>query len=318
MPVLKKLYYPEKIIESKFENNRIMYLIKWLKHDDLTWEPKEHINHRTDLIEEYKNMQTLANLSMKQSAYIYCRVSSKKQSEYNQGHTSLEVQEKECTKYCNEHDYKVIEVVKEVYSAKDMSNLKGLLYLLNIVNPGSTIFVYDLSRFSRNVHHALNILEELQKNNINIFSVTENLNYNNPLTRNQFRIQLCESNHFSELCSHKVKESIKFRKDRGDYIGGTKFGYKTEKNEKTNIRKLVENPEEINLIKEIFKLSEKHTIKKLYQILLKKNIKLRNHQFSLKSLKRFLNRLDLIKYKQPSFISISQKKKPKRNKTYFK
>ena len=45
-------------------------------------------------------------MSLKNGGYIYTRVSSKQQSKYLEGHTSLEVQRQECQKYCDTNDIK--------------------------------------------------------------------------------------------------------------------------------------------------------------------------------------------------------------------
>lgn len=245
---MPKLYYPEEILESKFENNKTLFLVKWKGYSDTTWEPEENIAHRVDLIENYHDMVMMENMNFKTGGYIYCRVSSKEQSMYNNGHTSLEVQEQTCRKYCEENNINVIKVVKEVYSAKNMNKLAGLHYLCNIASHGQTIYVYDISRFSRNTHHALNLLEELRQSSISVHSVTENISYSNPASRNHFRLQLCSANHFSDICSEKIKASIKFRRERGDYIGSTRFGYKTVVDEKTNIRTKVPNENEMKII----------------------------------------------------------------------
>jgi DNA invertase Pin-like site-specific DNA recombinase len=199
---------------------------------ETTWEPSEHIEHRTDLINQYRDMVLINQLGMKTGGYIYCRVSSKEQSKYNNGHTSLQVQEQEIRKYCENNDINVIKVVHEVFSARNMDKLSGLQYLCGIASNGQTIYVYDISRFSRNVHHALNLLEDLKNNKISVTSVTENITYGSATEKNHFRLHLCASTYYSDICSQKVKASIAFRRARGDHIGRTPYGFKTEVDEK--------------------------------------------------------------------------------------
>ena len=98
--------YPLQILDSKFENNKVFYLVKWRNFALPTWEPKKNIVNRQDLIDEYRDLSILENLELDDCAYIYCRVSSKKQSDI--GHTSLEVQEDLCKQYCLNNDIKVI------------------------------------------------------------------------------------------------------------------------------------------------------------------------------------------------------------------
>ena len=295
---MSKLFYPKEIIGSKFENNKSYFLVQWKTFSEPTWEPEDNISHRTDLINKYRDMCIIENLGLRKGGYIYCRVSSKEQSKYNKGHTSLEVQEEYIRKYCIENDINVINVVKEVYSAKNMDKMKGLKYLCDISTPGITIYIYDISRFSRNIHQALNILEELNNRNVSVHSVSENINYGSVSGRNQFRLQLCASNYYSEMCSKKVKESIEYRRSRGDFIGNTPFGYKTEIDEKTFIRSKIPCEEEMKIVNRI--CIKNKSIKDILNDLLKDRIKLRNKNPTLNSIKRIKRRFDIIK--KPTFI----------------
>ena len=288
---MSSLSYPKEIIDSKFENNKCYYLVQWKNCNTPTWEPDHHISHRTDLISEYRDMLIIEQLSMQSGGYIYCRVSSKEQSKYNEGHTSLQVQEKEIREYCEDNNINVLKVVHEVYSARNMDKLKGLNYLCDIVSPGQKIFVYDISRFSRNAHHALNLLEDLIERNISVVSVTENISYGNAASRNQFRLQLCASTYYSDLCSQKVKASIAYRKARGDYMGGTPFGYTTKLSGENNLRTKIVCEEEMKVVE----LIRKHKSKDLYYILnnLKtKNIMFRKREPTISGISRIIGRFD--------------------------
>ena len=288
---MSKLYYPEEIIGSKFEKNKCYYLVKWKKFKDPTWEPEEHIIHRTDLIYSYRDMMMIQHMSLQNGGYIYCRVSSKEQSKYSKGHTSLEVQERAIREYCEENDINVIRCIHETYSARNMDRMRGLRHLCDIAAPGQTIFVYDISRFSRNAHHALNLLEELCEKKIGVYSVTENVNYGNPAAKNHFRLQLCASTYFSDLLSQKVTASIRHRRVRGDHIGGTAFGYTTEVEEKTQVRKKVRNPDEVKIIEEIWHRRKDPPAEIL--VYLKENkVSFRNREPSISGIKRIISRFD--------------------------
>ena len=245
---MSKICYPLKIIDSKFENNKCYFLVQWKKFKECTWEPEDNIKHREDLIEEYKNIMRIENMNLQNNGFIYCRVSSKKQSLYNKGHTSLEVQEKELRDYCASINVNVIKCIKEVYSGRSMDKMKGLHYLCCIASEYQNIYVYDISRFSRNAHHALNILECLNTRNISVYSLKENISYKDVWSRNQFRIQLSAANFVSDVCCEKVKASISFRRARGDYIGSTPYGFSTSVDEITRIRLKIPNKEEMKVI----------------------------------------------------------------------
>lgn len=283
------LAYPKEIIDSKFENNTCFYLVQWKGCETPAWEPAHHIDHRTDLIDQYRDMRMINQLGLQTGGYIYCRVSSKEQSKYNNGHTSLQVQEQEMRKYCDENDIKVIDVIHEVYSARDMDKLKGLHYLCNIAAAGQTIYVYDISRFSRNAHHALNVLEYLKSRNIKVKSITENVTYGSASEKNHFRLQLCASTYYSDMTSQKIKASIAFRRARGDYIGRTPYGYSTEVDEKTQVRSKIVNEEEMNIIHKIMKLSKKYP-EHILEVLNKDNVKIRGKTPKISTIKRIIKR----------------------------
>ena len=288
---MSKMRYPLKIIDSKFENNKCYFLVQWKRFKENTWEPEENISHRVDLIEEYRSMSSIENMSLVTNGFIYCRVSSKQQSMYNEGHTSLEVQETELRKYCIAININVIKCVKEVYSARSMDNMKGLHYLCNIATAGQTIYVYDISRFSRNAHHALNLLEKLNDRNISVHSVKENLTYRDVWSRNQFRIQLSAANFMSDICSEKVKASISFRRARGDYIGLTPYGFSTSVNKTTHVRSKVPNEEEMKVIDLIRKYHNDMVFpSKISDNLNLQEIKFRNRDFTESTVKRIIQR----------------------------
>lgn len=286
--MVNNMFYPEKILDIKYVNNNVRYLIKWKGYKETTWEPHSHISHRTDLIEEYKDSTIINNLCLSPTGYIYCRVSSKSQSKYSEGHTSLEVQEKECTKFCLNNDVKIIETIKESYSARNMNRMVGLKYLLNKANKGQTIYVYDISRFSRNVNDALNILNDLCEKGITVYSITEKISYNDPNTRNQFRLQLCASNYVSDICSAKVKASIQFRRNRGDYIGSTPYGYTTKVNKKTQVRSKVVDKREMKIIKLILMKNKKQSLETILNELIENNITFRGRRPTISGIKRII------------------------------
>jgi len=284
-------YYPEKIIDSKFVDNKIYYHVKWKGHKQTTWEPEDHIEHRADLISDHNDMMSINNLNLTKNGYIYCRVSSKEQAKYDKGHTSLAVQEKSIRDYCDKNEINVIKCVTEVYSARNMGKMKGLQYLLNIASRGQKIYVYDISRFSRNIHHGLNILEELSKKTISVFSVTEEIDWTNSHAKHQFRLLLCSSTYESERLSFKVKQSIIYRRNQGHYIGRAPFGYKTEFND-TRIRQLVENKDEMKIIDNITKkfYNESKNYKEIKKELVNEKVFFRGKEPTINGIKRIITK----------------------------
>lgn len=289
---MKNLYYPSEIMDSKFENNKLFYLVKWKNYTNPTWEPSKNIEHLKELLESYYTLKSFNNIGLKPTGYIYGRVSSKKQSEYSNGHTSLEIQEQQCLAFATGKDIKIVDCVKEARSGKDMNKLDGLNYLINIASKGQTIFIYDISRFSRNIKQALNILDKLSDKGVNIYSISEKITYTDLGSRNQFRIQLCAANYVSEVCSAKVKASIEFRRKRGDHIGPAPFGFKTIVDKKTHIRKLIKNPKEMKIIT-LIRTQKTTDPVIILKTLNKHKIKFRNKNPTERSIKRIIKKFNI-------------------------
>jgi DNA invertase Pin-like site-specific DNA recombinase len=285
-----KTAYPQKILDSKFVCNNIWYLIQWKSYSLPTWEPKKNIEHRQDLIEEYRELSMLENLNLDDVVYIYCRVSSKQQSIISNGNTSLEVQENLCRRYCENKGYRVIKVVKEVYSARNMDKLAGLDYLCDITVSGQKIIVYDISRFSRNTRQALNILEDLKNKNVSVYAVAEKLSYDTPAEQHQFRMQLSCSQQYSDMCALKVSNSVLYRKNIGHSLGPASFGYKHIRDD-NNIRKKVVNDEEMKIIERI-RLLKNETPKIIVNILIDEDIEIRGRNPTISNVKNIIKRFD--------------------------
>ena len=129
--------------------------------------------------------------------WMYCRVSSDKQANFLEGHTSLETQQEKIYNYANENNINIEHCYYDICSARKIENQYYLRELINNCNSGDTIIFYDISRFSRNTADALNLLNMLSKNNIQVYSLLENIRYNSIFEKNMFRLQLSKSENES-------------------------------------------------------------------------------------------------------------------------
>ena len=184
---------------------------------------------------------------------IYCRVSSLSQSNYIEGHTSLETQEQICRDYASKFGYIVKNVYTDVCSGRDMDKQSGLKKMLRNVYTGNTILFYEVSRFSRNTLQALSCLNKLSKKNINVYSISDDCGYSTTSDKYKFRLLFPKAENESDMISERVKKSVLFRRKRGDYIGNAPYGYETYLNDQS-IRKLRKNKDEQFVIQFICKL----------------------------------------------------------------
>lgn len=153
---------------------------------------------------------------MNKEAVVYCRISS--------GNQNIDSQEFSCMKYANQNGFDVIKVFKETGSARyGIDNLKLLTSIINGYSD-FTLIVSSIDRLSRNTNDSEYLYNTFRANNINVLSVSEQID----VIRNKEsfinRIYLAQQE--SDLISQRVKRSIHFRTAKGDYIGGVPYGKK--------------------------------------------------------------------------------------------
>ena len=148
--------------------------------------------------------------------FIYCRISSEKQSLESQVHT--------CVDYCNKKGLFVDAIIKETGSGRNMKKLKKLSKLISTVN-NCDIIIYSIDRFSRNSYDAAISMKILDKNNIRLISVSDNIDLSTASGRHAFRMRISAAELETDLISERVKRSIAFKKSKGDAIGVAPYGY---------------------------------------------------------------------------------------------
>lgn len=129
--------------------------------------------------------------------------------------------------------------------SKFIPKLRGTLY----PNIPLEIFIYDVSRFMRNVLVASKFINDIfDPNNCTIHSIIDNKIWNkDSKNRIDFLNELVSAESHSVLLSTKMKNNVKHRKKLGHDVGGVKFGYEFYRN-KNNIMKKRKNQNEQNIL----------------------------------------------------------------------
>lgn len=153
---------------------------------------------------------------------IYVRISSLNQS--------LESQEHECLKYCQEKNLHIIDIIHEIASSykNKQSKLKQLINDNNNIN----IVIYSIDRFSRDLTTANQLLSKMEQNNITLLSVKEQLDLKTPVGRHNFIIGISQAQLESEMISQRVKTNIRYKRDHDMFIGQAPYGYQVVDNKK--------------------------------------------------------------------------------------
>ena len=172
---------------------------------------------------------------------------------------SLQEQISEIKKQAFKDNYKYVVIfsckgsgwkINNINQLKDFKLMCKLLPKLKEYNFSNIrVYIYDVSRFMRNVLIATKFISEVfEPNNCDIHSIIDkrvwNKDNNNKL---DFLRELIESEAYSVLLSNKMKINSKNRKQMGNHIGGITFGYERYKNN-SNLMKLRKNNSEQKIL----------------------------------------------------------------------
>lgn len=243
----------ENILEKEYHDGKYFYKIKWVGKKTLTWIEESDFIEK-DALNDFNTCEKNRNdPTTKKRTWIYIRTS--RRNNYVD-EISLADQEQQCIDFSAANEFTIVGIYRDNgVSAKNMEKLFGLNQILEKIGKNECILVYDVTRFSRNMGQAIDILEHLRNNkHAVVHSVHDNVTWNNNATnRHIFRQLLSTSQLLSDTVSEKVKSSIKFKRTRGDHVGYTPYGYKISIVD--GRKKLVKNPTEIDVICKIFEIN---------------------------------------------------------------
>jgi DNA invertase Pin-like site-specific DNA recombinase len=243
-----KHYDVESVIDHKLDlQNNWSFLIRWTPYkgtrDKNTWVTDSHCNCESK-ISEYMHHLCF------NTVYIICRVSTKKQSEWSDGHVSMEAQEDELRKVWDNiksatpFRVKVVRITGSAY--KNVP--EQMVYYGNAANKGDIILVYRADRLSRNVIKYMSYLEDLHEKDVKIYSANEDIWFHEK--KLVFVQHILDAHKESHGISQRVLLSVKRRRDRGDTIGRLSWG-KKYKRENNGAMTVVEDKEATELLKKV-------------------------------------------------------------------
>lgn len=179
---------------------------------------------------------------------IYVRVSTEMQSA--EGY-SIDGQINQIKEYCNFHHFEV----KDIYADRGISgksmNRPALQRMLHDANEGhiDCVMVYKTNRLARNTSDLLKIVEDLHKQNVEFFSLSERMEVNT--SSGKLMLQILAS--FSEFERNNIVENVFMgqtrRAQEGYYQGNLPIGYDKIPDSK---HELMINQHEANIVKYIF------------------------------------------------------------------
>lgn len=179
---------------------------------------------------------------------IYVRVSTEMQS--TEGY-SIDGQINQIKEYCDFHHFEV----KDIYADRGISgksmNRPELQRMLKDAKEGNIdcVMVYKTNRLARNTSDLLKIVEDLHKQNVEFFSLSERMEVNT--SSGKLMLQILAS--FSEFERNNIVENVFMgqtrRAQEGYYQGNLPLGYDKIPDSK---HELMINQHEANIVKYIF------------------------------------------------------------------
>ena len=175
----------------------------------------------------------------------YIRVSTKLQSEKG---NSLKLQKSKIKGYCKLNDFELIEIYEDKgISGMSIDKRDGYKEMVNYLtnNDIDGIVVWSLSRLGRKMKDVVEFMDILKKNDINFFSIKENLSNNDKVGSLIMNI-LGSINEFEvEVIRERIKDVKRNKKSNGEVYGRLQYGW-------DNVNgKLIKNKFEFSIIKRI-------------------------------------------------------------------
>lgn len=177
----------------------------------------------------------------------YIRVSTERQVE---GY-SIEGQITQIEQYCQFNGYELVDIYADRGISGKSMNRPELQRMLNDAKNGKLdcVMVYKTNRLARNTSDLLTIVEELHRQNVEFFSLSERMEVKN--STGKLMLQILAS--FSEFERNTILEDIytgqRQRALEGYYQGNLPLGYN---NIPDNKKELMINQHEANIVKYIF------------------------------------------------------------------
>jgi len=171
---------------------------------------------------------------------LYIRVSSPEQN--------TNMQRLIVENYANECDYEIIKIIEEkgsAYGTTITHNLNEFLLNLDSFESFDKFVIYSFDRLSRNVINGIEIVQLLEQHNVTVESVADNVDYTTPFGRKCLIEKFVAAQYESDVKSFRSRETMKWKRNFGLYVGKAPYGYRIEPVHK---KELIVNQNEMQII----------------------------------------------------------------------
>ena len=194
-----------------------------------------------------------SNIKIREKTYIYIRVSTAEQARDQYG---LEMQERECRRFCDERGWKVAGVYKDIVSGWDgdarRPEFEAMMYRA-CKNRDGNVLVYEYSRFGRNTLLALEAYKKLDEAGIFTTSVRyPGADARTAAGRTARRNELSTAEDFSDQHSEKTSARMKAAFEDGRWGRPAMLGYQNTRLKIKGQPNIVPLEPEAGLVKRAF------------------------------------------------------------------
>ena len=160
-------------------------------------------------------------------ALIYIRVSHEEQKEG----LSLDNQLERCLKFCDFKGLEVVDIIRdEGVSGYKTEKRKGFKEMLGAIRGRKcdAIVVHSLSRFCRNTIGTLTTIEEMTKNDIAFYSLTENIDTSSAAGKMFLTMVSAFAEFERNVTSERIKSVFEGKRERKEALGSIPYGFRKE------------------------------------------------------------------------------------------
>jgi site-specific DNA recombinase len=177
-----------------------------------------------DTPQRYINYVIYIILGVQMRVYGYLRCSTQMQVEKE----TLANQRDRIQAWCSVNGHELVAVYEDAgLSGSKVSNREGLKGALEVVtkDKGSILCVYSISRLSRNLIQATEIIQRLEKAGCALVSLSEKIDLTTAAGSLYCNLLLCFAQGERAQLQERVKSAMQFRKRQGKLVGTVPFGW---------------------------------------------------------------------------------------------
>jgi site-specific DNA recombinase len=140
---------------------------------------------------------------------------------------TLQNQSQRIAEWCKANGHELVKVYEDAgMSGSKLANRGGLKQAMEAVKAARGILVvYSLSRLSRNIVHASQITEALERSHASLASISEKVDLTTASGKLHFNLLLCFAQGERATLQERVKSAMQFKAKQGKRVGTVPFGW---------------------------------------------------------------------------------------------